>query len=702
MRRRAKKATNSSGWPLLDPLATETPPFLANALDYIEKKCLQVEGLFRISALQADVEKTVKQWKKGKVVLLGDEHTVAGSVKLFFREFDDPLLTYELYDAFLEAAEQRAEDKRVRFVSKAITQLPPVNRTLLKALLELLQKVAAHSSANKMTPANLAIVFAPSIIRAENESQMSAMMSMRATTDLVEHLIVECGKKYFVGGAVAAPPPVEAAPETEEKFDRVLRRGTMRLGTRMIMETLETMEEEEEPAPEVPELPDELVADMLHQHLQQQASQQASQQPSIAASPVSMSPAPIATPPPPAAAPTPLPAATTGAPEKKMPAGAVKMMLGRPPPPQVALPEPPQAVAAAVAEETPERISRASGKTLPVKTAAAAAAAKAAPAPAMPELPPELPALPPGEGPQPAVPGEAKKLPAGAVKMPFGVGAKMGGLKKAPPLQKSLSEEGGTSAAVSVVVDATLPAPKKAVQVRVGAKAAPPPVAEGEEGTAAAAVKQPVKAKAAPPPAPPPVAEGEEGTAVKHPLPVKAKATPPPLVPPAGGEGDEESKPVKMLGVPVAKRHSKSPRPKSFDGGKAVPPASGAGGGRLAAPAKEPAQPSSPRPEGGPKSPRAGGPRPQSGPGQTKAAAAKGPSATDTIRHSTTTAAARKAVAERMAEVLSASANKKTVPELLAMMAAGDLAGVNAYLNSLSKAERDETRAQLRQMTDAK
>jgi hypothetical protein len=115
----------------------------------------------------------------------------------------------------------------------------------------------------------------------------------------------------------------------------------------------------------------------------------------------------------------------------------------------------------------------------------------------------------------------------------------------------------------------------------------------------------------------------------------------------------------------------------------------------------------SPRPETAPKSPRpGGGPRPTSVAGASNTvgpkAALKMQGSVDTIRHSTTTAAARKAVAERMAEVLAATANKKSVQELLAMMAGGDLAGVNAYLNSLSKADREETRAQLKQLSDPK
>ncbi len=653
MRRKAKKVTaNSSGWPLLDPSSTEIPPFLANALDCIEKKCLDVEGLFRISALQADIEKTVKQWKRGKVVLLGDEHTVAGSVKLFFREFDDPLLTYELYDAFIEAASQRSDDKKLQCVSQAIALLPPINRALLKALLEMLHKMAARSSVNKMTAANLAIVFAPSIIRAENETQMSAMMSMRTTTDLVEFLIVETGKRLFVAASATAPPPLEAAPDADDRFVRELRRGTIRLGTRLMMKTLETIEMEEEMPPEIPDLPDELVADVLQEQLQQQHDH-----------------SPIVE----AAAAIPSAAAAAIVPTK-VPVGAVKM-VGRAPPPQALLPEtPPQEVVQPPADKL---IRTSLTKTVQVKSAAAVAAAKgaspanaaptvAAAPPAMPDLPPELPSLPHSD--QVAAAVEPKKMPVGAVKM----------LLPAPGANKTVLRKGAPPKAPSGPEDADAKHLGGAAAAATGPKTLQATQSKGS--APALLVSRPVSSESKP------VATESEGN------------QPALIVAPV-------AQPAKALAVPVPKNGgtlSVSPRPVSMEvpshtlGGMKM--ASQSVGGNLSLA-------TSPRPNELAKSPRPGQ---QARPMPGGAAAAKSPAksvaaeAAGTIRHSTTSVAARKAVAEKMAEVLAASKNKKTAQELLAMMAAGDLVGVNLYLNSLSKVERDETRLQLKQLSDPK
>lgn len=155
--------------------------------------------------------------------------------------------------------------KRDQYLRQALFLLPPGNRSMVKALIGLLVKVVSHSSINKMHSSNLAIVFAPSVIREQNETAASAMMGMRLCTELVEYLIdnyskllepssattsaesipllVEGGPASASGGAAAAhgiPSLLIGgnAPAEEETFTRVLRRGTMRLGSRMMMEQL--------------------------------------------------------------------------------------------------------------------------------------------------------------------------------------------------------------------------------------------------------------------------------------------------------------------------------------------------------------------------------------------------------------------------------------------------------------------------------
>jgi hypothetical protein len=67
----------------------------------------QLVGLFRLSAQKEDVEALKKAVGGGgeKVADISAEspHTVAGVIKIFFREMPDPLLTFDRYEALIES-----------------------------------------------------------------------------------------------------------------------------------------------------------------------------------------------------------------------------------------------------------------------------------------------------------------------------------------------------------------------------------------------------------------------------------------------------------------------------------------------------------------------------------------------------------------------------------------------------------------------
>jgi len=103
---------------------------------------------------------------------------------MYIRELPEPLLTFELYDAFLERAiiafrmsftslclsyeylylhSETHTDRRV-LLRTMIDQLPHYNKCLLKRLMLCLHKVQEHSKLNKMTAPNLSKVFGPNLL----------------------------------------------------------------------------------------------------------------------------------------------------------------------------------------------------------------------------------------------------------------------------------------------------------------------------------------------------------------------------------------------------------------------------------------------------------------------------------------------------------------------------------------------------------
>lgn len=77
--------------------------------------------------------------------------------------------------------------------------LPSGHAAILQRLMEFLQKVDAHQEANKMSAANLAIIFAPSLMRSKEELSLDRMLQdNRDTTKLVQLMIEHYNDIFLV------------------------------------------------------------------------------------------------------------------------------------------------------------------------------------------------------------------------------------------------------------------------------------------------------------------------------------------------------------------------------------------------------------------------------------------------------------------------------------------------------------------------
>jgi len=154
---------------------------------------LVTPGLFRVSGDKHEVEQLVVRFSKGEVYDLSftkDEHAIAGLLKVFVREMSQPLLTHEHYEDWLKIQSGRPElSDQLTYVRTKLEALPASNRELLKFLMLFLSRVASHQQINLMTPNNLAIVFAPNILRPSVPSNEKTVGDLRPMLYCVEFLI---------------------------------------------------------------------------------------------------------------------------------------------------------------------------------------------------------------------------------------------------------------------------------------------------------------------------------------------------------------------------------------------------------------------------------------------------------------------------------------------------------------------------------
>jgi hypothetical protein len=122
---------------------------------------------------------------------------------VFFREIQIPVIPFTMYQAYIDAMKIEDYNTRLIEIKNLVQQLPKVHYDVLEYLMRHLVKVAAKSDVNKMEASNLAIVFGPSLIRAEEkgEAGMQAayanMMNMSFQNALIENMITQTEVRHL-------------------------------------------------------------------------------------------------------------------------------------------------------------------------------------------------------------------------------------------------------------------------------------------------------------------------------------------------------------------------------------------------------------------------------------------------------------------------------------------------------------------------
>lgn len=105
-----------------------------------------------------------------------DPHNLASLVKLWLRELPE-IISPTFYDSFIQANNIEGYEERLCAIRDLIWSLPATSFHLLDRLCEHLHLIAEHELENQMHASNLAIVFAPTILRPPEGSDSYAILS---------------------------------------------------------------------------------------------------------------------------------------------------------------------------------------------------------------------------------------------------------------------------------------------------------------------------------------------------------------------------------------------------------------------------------------------------------------------------------------------------------------------------------------------
>uniref|UniRef100_A0A4W4EBJ2 Rho GTPase-activating protein 32 n=1 Tax=Electrophorus electricus TaxID=8005 RepID=A0A4W4EBJ2_ELEEL len=164
----------------------DVPQVLKSCTDFIEKHGV-VDGMYRLSGIASNIQKLRHEFDSEQIpdltkdVYIQDIHCVGSLCKLYFRELPNPLLTYQLYEKFSVSTPD-------------INTFHTLPLQTLEFLMRHLSRLATFSYVTNMHSKNLAIVWAPNLLRSKQIesacfSGTAAFMEVRIQSVVVEFIL---------------------------------------------------------------------------------------------------------------------------------------------------------------------------------------------------------------------------------------------------------------------------------------------------------------------------------------------------------------------------------------------------------------------------------------------------------------------------------------------------------------------------------
>lgn len=161
---------------------------------------MDVEGIYRKSgassvtqAIRDGFERSSHDYDISDPDL--DIHAVTSALKQYFRKLPTPLITYDVYEKLLETIEVTPHSARIEAVRRSLEGLPRVHRDVLEFLVFHLKRVVEHEKENLMTSQNIAVVFAPTIMRPESIAR--EMTDVQKKNEALKFIVENCQEVFM-------------------------------------------------------------------------------------------------------------------------------------------------------------------------------------------------------------------------------------------------------------------------------------------------------------------------------------------------------------------------------------------------------------------------------------------------------------------------------------------------------------------------
>ncbi|KAG8832250.1 hypothetical protein FRC18_005327 [Serendipita sp. 400] len=164
------------------------PILVEKCISAVESRGMDYEGIYRKNGGAGQSKAITQAFERGDYdafnLLDPDEFTDISSVtsvlKNYFRSLPNPLLTFELHDAFVQAASHRDSGAKGMAMTNVLEQMPHEHYETLRLLMLHLNGVMEFSKINLMSARNLGVVFGPTLMRSPDSAKEFADMAGKA------------------------------------------------------------------------------------------------------------------------------------------------------------------------------------------------------------------------------------------------------------------------------------------------------------------------------------------------------------------------------------------------------------------------------------------------------------------------------------------------------------------------------------------
>lgn len=150
-----------------------------------------------------------------------DPHIITSVFKLWLRTLPEPVISSHLFAALIKAAQISDYENRLHAVRALLWLLPPPNFQLLLRIARHLDTVTLWEADNHMSPQNLAMIFAPGLLRpsAQEGGDAAMLIHLGQATKLVQILITSHKWLFTDSEADVAMISAPGTPQIDDQIE---------------------------------------------------------------------------------------------------------------------------------------------------------------------------------------------------------------------------------------------------------------------------------------------------------------------------------------------------------------------------------------------------------------------------------------------------------------------------------------------------